>query len=220
MKAGDDTMSCKNKDIKEVLPAYVSDELTGEDLTRVKEHLRTCADCAQEAALLRLMASEPVPDPGEAFWAEMPGRVYSAVQRDKAVRRSTGRPWHDLLRDSAFSRWAWVAAAAGIVLVISWFIVNPMLHRGAGPAGDEYAYDDTASHDPVLRHTSSAIAELTPTELDAVDSWAATELSSLAVEAGPAVESALDTDLTEELAELDAPAADRLSTMLNEMEEG
>ena len=213
-------MSCTNTDIKELLPAYAAEALTPEDLARVREHLRACADCAREAAVLRLMASEPVPDPGEAFWAEMPGRVYRAVQHERAGRSSRVRPWYELLRGAAFPRWAWLTAAACIVLLgLSWFIVNPALHRDNG---DEYASDDVSIHDPVLRHTSSTIAELTPPELDAVDSWAATELSSLTRENAPDVERALDTDLSEELAELNAPEVDRLSTMLNEMnnEEG
>ncbi len=209
-------MSCKNTDIKELLPAYAGETLTAEDLTRVKEHLRACADCAQEAAILRLMANEPVADPGEAFWAGMPGRVYRALEQEQAHRRHAGRPWYDLFRGAFLPRWAWAAAAAGILLALSWFIVNPALHQHVG---EDYAYDDAASHDPVLRHTSSTIADMTPSELDAVDSWAATELSSLTSGAGPDVESALDTDLSEELAELDAPTADRLSTMLNEMKE-
>ena len=74
-------MLCKNNTIKEMLPEYVADALEEEDMARVREHLIACSDCAQEAALLRMMADEPVPDPGEAFWAEMPGRVYRAVQQ-------------------------------------------------------------------------------------------------------------------------------------------
>ncbi len=214
-------MLCKDKDIKELLPAYVREELAGKDLSRVKKHVCTCADCAREADLLHMMASEPVPDPGDAFWSEMPGRVYRALRRRDKKSSWIKDKWHELLRGAAFSRLAWIAATAGIVLIISWFIVNPMVQREAGPAsGDEYSYDDVSGRDPGLRHTSSALAELTSPELDAVNAWAATELSSLAVEAGSAMENTFDTDLSEDLADMDSPEVDRLSNMLNELEEG
>ncbi len=213
-------MACRNKDIQELLPAYLAGELAGNDLLLVKSHLRICADCAQEAEMLRLMTTgDPVPDPGDAFWAEMPDRVFRAVQQQKTDGRADRRSWQDIFSGVFLPRWSWAAAAAAVVVVISWFIVNPMLHRGASPDSDEYAYDDTSNHDPVLRHTSSTIDELSSTELDAVDAWTSTEMSSLMSNAGDAVESALDSDLSEELAELDAPTVDRLSTMLNEMNE-
>jgi hypothetical protein len=214
-------MSCKNNDIKELLPLYAGNELGQADLLRVKEHLRSCEDCGQEAALLRMMAEEPVPDPDDAFWAELPGRVYRAVREQD--NNSLRRRLRDLLHGAILPRWAWAAATAGVVLIISLAIINPAVRHEAGLSGpgDDYLYDDAANHDPVLRHTSSTIAELTSSELDAVDAWAAEALSSLAFEAGENGTNAIDADLSEELAELNAPEADRLSTMLNDLvEEG
>jgi hypothetical protein len=166
-----------------------------------------------------MMADEPVPDPGEAFWAEMPGRVYRAVQQ-----KEKGSPWldlHELLHRLVLPRWAWAAAAVGIVLTVSLLVMHPSQRETAAPAlpGEEYASEDASHNDPVLRHTSVTIAELTSPELDAVDAWAATELSSLALEAGANAANIFDTDPNEELAELDAHEADRLSTMLKEMDE-
>ncbi len=210
-------MQCRNNDIKELLAAYAAGTLTGGDLARTEEHLRACADCAQEADLLRMMANDPAPDPGDAFWAEMPGRVYRAVQQAKTEQRHV---WYDPFRGIFASHWAWAAAAASLVLIISWFIASPMLRRNAGPSGDEYAYDDNSGRDPALRHTSSAIAEMTSPELDAVDSWAVAALSSLADEVGSSLENTSDADISEELADLDSPEVDRFSNMLNELEEG
>ncbi len=213
-------MLCKNNDIKDLLPAYVADALEEADSARVREHLIACADCAQEAALLRMMADEPVPDPGEAFWAGMPERVYRAVQQKE--KRRPRLPLHELLRRVALPRWAWAAAAAGIVFAVSWLLMHPSLQETTAPAlpGEEYASEDVSPRDPVLRHTSVTIAELTPSELDAADAWTAAELSSLAREAGANAADIFDTDPNEELAELNAREVERLSTMLKELDNG
>lgn len=213
-------MLCKNKNIKDLLPAYVGEDLDQGDLTLVEEHLRVCADCAQEAALLRMMADEPVPDPGEAFWAAMPGRVYHAVQQQD--KKGPQRNLHALLQRMILPRWAWAAAAAGIVLAISWFIMHPVSREATAPAlpGEEYSYEDVSSYDVVHTHTSANMDELTSSELDAVDAWTATELSAIALEAGTNVTNVFDTDLNEELAELNSQEAERLSKKLEELEEG
>ncbi len=208
-------MLCKNNDIKDLLPAYAADALNETDSARVREHLIACADCAQEAALFHMITGEPVPDPGEAFWAGMPGRVYRAVQEEKTRPRLGLR---ELLQRVVLPRWVWAAAAVGVVLTVSWLVMHPSPQRETvAPAllGEEYVSEDS-HNDPVLRHTSVTIAELTPPELDAVNAWAGMELSALAQEAGADPENIFDTDLTEELAELDSHEVDRLSTMLNE----
>lgn len=212
-------MLCKNNDIKDMLPAYAADALSEADRARVREHLLACADCAQEAALLHMITDGPVPDPGEAFWAAMPGRVYRAVQQEE-----TRHPRLDLreqLHHLVLPRWAWASAAIGIVLAVSLLVMRqaPQQAIAPAPSGEEYASEDVAHQDPALRHTSVTLAELTPPELDAVDAWVGMELSSLANEAGVNTVNIFDTDLNEELAELDAHEADRLSTLLTEQNE-
>ena len=161
----------------------------------------------------------PFPTPGKPFWAGMPGRVYRAVQQQEKKRPRLDL--HELLQHLVLPRWAWTVAVAAIVLVFSWVIVNPLQRQDTAPvaSGDEYSYDDVSSHDPVLRHTSTTIAELTSSQLDAVDAWAGAELSSLANEAGANTTNIFDTDLNEELAELNVHEVDRLSTMLKELDE-
>jgi anti-sigma factor RsiW len=212
-------MLCKNDIIKDLLPAYAAEALNEADSVRVREHLITCADCAQEAALLQMITDGPVPDPGEVFWAAMPGRVYRAVQQEEKKRPRLDV--RELLQRLVLPRWAWAAAAVGIVLTVSLLVMHQAPQEATVPAlpGEEYASEDVSHQDPVLRHTSVTLAELTPPELDAVDAWAATELSSLANEAGANTVNIFDTDLNEELAELDAHEADRLSTMLTEQNE-
>ena len=203
---------CENYDIKELLPAYREQGLDRDQGLRVEKHLETCADCRAELALLSMMADEPVPDPGEAFWAGMPGRVYRAVQQKETKRPRLNL--HDLLQRLVLPRWAWAAAAAGIVLTVSLLVMHQTPQKTAVP--EEYVAEDVSNHDPVLRHTSVTIAEMTSPELDAVDAWAATELSSLALQDGADAANIFDTDPNEELAELNAREADRLSALLKE----
>ena len=212
-------MLCKNNDIKDMLPAYAAEALDEADSARVREHLLSCADCAQEAALLQMITDGPVPDPGEAFWAAMPGRVYRAVQQEGKKRPQ--RDLRELLQFLFLPRWAWAAAAVGIVLAGSLLVMHQAPRETTVPAlpGEEYASEDISQQDPALRHASVTLAELTSPELDAVNAWAATELSSLANEAGANTVNIFDTDLNEELAELDAHEADRLSTILTEQNE-
>ena len=166
------------------------------------------------------MADETDPDPGEAFWAEMPGRLYRIVPT-AGQKRAHGVSSQDLLRGMVLPRWAWAAAAAGIILTVSLLVMHQTPQNNIVPASqeEEYASADIAQHDPVLRHTSATIAELTPSELDAVDAWAATKLSSLAAEAGANATNMFDTDLNEELTDLNSHEVDRLSTILKELDE-
>ncbi|MEP6833444.1 MAG: zf-HC2 domain-containing protein [Gemmatimonas sp.] len=44
---------CSNAEIRDLLPDYVHDQLSVTDLARVEQHLVSCADCAEELALLQ-----------------------------------------------------------------------------------------------------------------------------------------------------------------------
>jgi len=74
------TMACNDLDIKELLPAYQGNMLAPTDHDRIEKHLSACEDCTRELKLLSILAAEPVPDPGELFWAAMPGRIFLEVQ--------------------------------------------------------------------------------------------------------------------------------------------
>ena len=217
-------MQCRNNKIKELLPAYVGEGLTGNDRVRVEEHLHSCEDCGREARLLRMMAAESVPDPGEAFWAEMPGRVYQDVQRLHPVRgRKVKENRFDifgLVRSLVLPRWAWAVAGAGAILLFSWLLMNPVRQDTGEPSssGTGYSseYDDVLIQDPLLAYASGNVAELTQTDLDTVAAWAGKQLSAIAVEAEAVMPPASDADLYEELAELNTHQIERLSVMLKE----
>ncbi len=200
---------CNDRTIKELLPAYREQALDQAEKSKVADHLATCDDCRTELSFLRMMAEETVPDPGEAFWAAMPDRVAQAVQQ-----RQTKKKAFDLSRlldRMVFPRWTWAAATVGTVLIISWFVISP-LHKGTEiplqTQGDEFFADETTAAGPLR------VSDLDHDELGTVDTWAGGELASIAQEAEPFLGSRRNTDIHEELEELDVSEIEQLSKML------
>ncbi len=207
-------MTCKNKIVKESLSAYVRGELSAENQTLAEEHLAVCEDCRYETSVLRMMVAEPVPDPGDAFWAEMPARVYQTVRHQKM--ESPQLNLYGLLQNLSLPRWTWSAAALALVLLVSWFAIRaprqssePFLLQG-DELPDEFTFSDPSG--------AVHISELDHDAVDAVAAWAGKELASIAQEAGPAAINGAETDVYEEIVELNREEVDRLSTMITQSE--
>jgi hypothetical protein len=204
---------CRNTDIKEMLPAYLEQGLDEEWTSRVEKHLETCAECRAEIELLRMMSAEQTPDPGEAFWAAMPERIYRDVQKMKVKQRRFGvsRLWDGLL----LPRWVWGVATAGLVLVISLLFITPSPKEVSTitPSGDVSAYEESTLMD------TPGLTELSQTELENVSVWADSELSSLSSEIVDVLTSAPERDIHEELSELNHQEIERLSKKLEEWEQ-
>ncbi len=201
---------CTAIDIKELLPAFVEQGLGHADTLRVEGHLGFCEDCRTELSLLRMMAEERVPDPGKVFWATMPDRVYRAVQEQKSRRKP-----FDLARLAdrlTLPRWAWAAATVGIVFMISWFIIQSPRHYPdvSGPPGYDLPDENMIADNTGTLHLS----EFDQDELNIVDDWAGRELASIAHEAEFLMANNHDTDMYEELAELNAQEVKRLSEII------
>jgi anti-sigma factor RsiW len=200
-----------------MLPAFIKRELGSPEQTRIEAHLESCEDCRTELLLLKLMAEDAVPDPGGEFWTALPERVARAVQEQRPDRKPfLLSRWADRF---LLPRWAWTAAAVGVVLLVSWFTINPSVrqegHSPASSAEENYEWEQ----DPALSQTSSNLFELSPSELDTVESWAGRELSTIALEAESIMLSRPEEDISEELAELEAAEIERLSALLSEYEE-
>jgi hypothetical protein len=203
-------MKCTDINIKNLLPAYLEQQLNPTERGLIENHLASCRDCRVELSLLRMMAEEAVPDPGVAFWDAIPGRVYHAVQRQKTAKKSSVLArlfdWMDL------PRWGWTAATASIILILSWFIISPE------PKGPEvarlYMYEFT---DDRGNTQSVSLSELDNRELSTINTWAGNELSSIAREADEVVRSGHDTDLDEELGYLNEREVEQLSKMLEQI---
>jgi anti-sigma factor RsiW len=200
---------CDDKTIKELLPEYQAQQLQNAEKDRIEKHLESCEDCRTEVALLHMMEEETIPDPGEAYWAAMPDRVYRAVEAHKARNRGFDLSW--LLDWFMMPRWVVAAATAVMVLALSWYVIHPLPNQPGAPAPKGYDLSDeiAGSEEP---HLSS----LDTDQLATVADWAGKELSSIGSEAALVVANGTDaTDIDEELAELNARDAKKLSTLLD-----
>jgi hypothetical protein len=205
---------CKDTTIKELLPVYEKQALDRTEMLMIENHLASCEDCRNELSLLRMMARDAVPDPGEAFWAAMPGRVYQAVQKQKAGIRSFGLSW---IKDHmTLPRRVWVPAVVGTVLLISWLIIRPMQKVPEMPSlqGSEFSEE-------FMPAEQVNVGELDRDELATIDTWAGTELATIAHETEQVLGNGQDSDVYEELRELNKREAEQLMQKIDQrMKEG
>jgi anti-sigma factor RsiW len=215
-------MSCKDKNIKELLPAYLEQGLDRAEAIRVEAHLKTCKDCRTELTLLRAMVDEPVPDPGNAFWAEMPARIYRQVQKQKVLEREQRWPGLSGIVDTMIlPRWAWAAAAVVVLAVTSWFIMQPGRKDVVNVAQKTVSADESP-YEYAGTEGAIALSDLNKGELDNVVTWANSEMASLSDEIRDAA--LTDTEkylirterdiLYEDLSELNPREMEQLSLML------
>lgn len=206
-------MQCTDKTIKELLPAYLEEGFDRTEKRKIESHLESCEDCRIELSLLRMISKESVPDPGEAFWADMPDRIYREVRRRKEKESFALR---DLLDGVLIRRWVWATAAACTVAIISWFLVRPAPVDIARTVIGENrtAYDHTVPVEPVNP------AELSSAELDAATHWARNEFAPInkAVEE-ERMENNNERDISEDLSDLTPRELDRVLEMLNKKEQ-
>jgi hypothetical protein len=207
-------MTCNDPDIKELLTTYQGKMLSPTDNDRVEKHLLTCEDCSTELSLLRMMSEDPVPDPGEAFWAAMPGKIFREVQLQEQRKASQWLPFG--LGRRIIPRLAWSAAALILIAVIMLFIDRPVpLHIADNTLTENGASDvDLLLADPV------DMAELTDVEIDSVDMWATTEeLALLRDEVIDMFRNSTDISIDDRLADLDAQELERFSRKLDTQDE-
>ncbi len=206
-------MKCTNKEIKELLPAYLEQSLDRAEAIRAEAHLKTCEDCRTELTLLRAMADEPVPDPGKTFWAEMPANIYREFQKRRSPERERRWPGLAGIRERiTMPRWAWAAAAVAVILAISWLSFYPAQDRDIAKTavsfGEETSYDDILSVDPV------DVAVLDTSELETLATWVNSGLAAIGDETRSVALNSAEKDIDEELAELNSKEIKKLSTML------
>jgi len=206
-------MTCRSKEIQTLLPAYLEQSLDQESLAVVARHLTGCEDCALELTLLRAMASEAVPDPGEAFWAALPGRIFREVQAQEQLKASSWSPFGRGM--FIIPRWAWASAAVFLIAAGVLLLDRPVptdLARTALP-------ENGSSSGDLLPAEPVDLAELNDSEIDTVDRWVTGELALLRDDLLDLLMNANDVSIDERLAELNEQELNRLSTKLDEYEE-
>lgn len=203
-----------HKDIQELLPAYIEQGLDQAAAKSIEDHLGICADCRAEAGLLRRLAEEAVPDPGPAFWASLPDRVYRQVREEQRRSVSKGFDLARFLDRLTLPRWAFAAASLCVVLVLSWFFIRQVPRNKDAVLSQGYELSE-----PVISFGSVNMTELGQDEITVIDSWTAEEITSIAHEVAQYDANGHTTDLAEELAELNQHEIERLSTMIGQLPE-
>jgi hypothetical protein len=207
-------MTCNNKDIGKHIPAYLTQELEPAEQRILEEHLESCSDCKMEVILLRTLATENVPDPGEAFWKETPGIIYRAVQREMTRKKYFNLSW--FAGEITLPRWVLTAETVCGALVILFLTILSVQHRQDAPLSQAYVFSEDT-----MNSGSINVTALSQDDIETINTWAGGELASIAQEAEPVIASNRDTDIYEELASLNASEIDALShTIENWKEEG
>jgi anti-sigma factor RsiW len=201
---------CTNERIKLMLPDHLEGTLLRTDRARVEEHLAVCPDCTAELEVLRLMASEAVPDPGDGFWAAMPDQVYREVQRQE--KRKGDSRLAGLFRAASPARWGWAPAMIAVIALLSWVALRPLPHQAPGAA----AKRGTLPGVDIIEEAANN-AEVSQADLDRLSAWAHQELLSLQNglpespdRASGMLLTGLGVDLDEELASLSEEQLDTL----------
>ena len=110
---------CMNTEVRDALPDFVNDRLSGLDAVTMKEHIESCADCQAEVAILReARASAMLAPKIDADRIASAIRPYGVVRPQPRVSR---RPWL-------------MAAAAAIVAIGGFAIMNRPETNSAVPA--------------------------------------------------------------------------------------
>jgi len=207
------SMSCKDKNIKEFLPAYREEVLDQQELLRIEQHLDSCADCRGELALLRAMSEDDVPDPGEAFWVAIPGRVFRAVQEEKMGIRSfdPARLWNLLTT----YRLTAAAATISILLILAWFTVRQEGKSQVTALSNRYELSDE-----IMATDNPLEGELDPSELETAAAWANAQLTSVSAELARSPDDGFfDAGVNEEISDLDAKEIDHLANEIKQWKE-
>ena len=81
----------RHQDIRDLLGAYLDNELEDREKRQVDEHLGDCRDCREELAGLRELdefarSLSPAPQ-AETYWERFPARIKAALRERQRSRR-------------------------------------------------------------------------------------------------------------------------------------
>jgi hypothetical protein len=108
-------MKQNHRNIKERLPDYVSDTLSGHEKGEFERHIAECADCQTEMELIRGLIKIEAPDPGEMFWKTLPKKATALVKEDVKSTFTMKNPFKPL----ALTALVCLIAIAAITIIYS-----------------------------------------------------------------------------------------------------
>lgn len=123
---------CPRGEVRDRLPDLIHGRLSDAERAEVERHVTTCAECAEELALLRSMRGALSHTPPVDV-----ARITAAVRAAGHQAPSTVRPARRML-------WRAAAIAAALLLGVLGYYVGAMKQRVIGPA--QVAGIDTAAH--------------------------------------------------------------------------
>ena len=140
----------KCNEIKELTVPYLELDLEPSRVRDVTAHLEGCAGCRTEMETVRQVLVRvkgvAVPDPGDRFWSEFPGRVRRELARERPPGPS--RLWKGM------AGWPMALAASLLLLVGAWSL-RGVFDQGPAPAPSQQRTVAQASKAQGSRPTAS-----------------------------------------------------------------
>lgn len=111
-------MDCR--EVQQHLIEFYEEQLGPTEAGEVRAHLRTCPGCRGELRLIEKviegLKSQPLPDPGEAFWGDFPKRVGAAFYEGKRPMEVTIPP---RIREAVSASAKWLSFSKPVGAAVS-----------------------------------------------------------------------------------------------------
>jgi hypothetical protein len=111
-------MDCR--EVQQQLIEFHEEQLGPTQVEEIRVHLRTCPSCREELRAIEKviegLKSQPLPDPGEAFWRDFPKRVRGAFYEEK---RRMGVTIPMRIREAIYASTKWLSFSKPVGAVVS-----------------------------------------------------------------------------------------------------
>jgi len=111
-------MDCR--EVQQQLIEFHEEQVGPTEAEEIRAHLRTCSGCREELRLIEKviegLKSQPLPDPGEAFWRDFPKRVSKAFSEGKRPMGVTILP---RIREAVYAGTEWFSFSKPVGAAVS-----------------------------------------------------------------------------------------------------
>lgn len=152
-------------EIKELTVPYLELDLEPARVRDVTIHLDGCANCRAEMEAVRQVLVRvkgvTVPDPGDQFWSEFPGRVRQELARARVKDQDDVTPLRKPVSARSWLRTSmWpMALAASVLLLIGAWSLKGLIEKGAIQAPNEQTVAQAPQASSELPHLTDAEME-------------------------------------------------------------